>query len=284
MDLALKASYSSCMNIAEQHYENFPVASIFLPKKLRYAICAIYAFARIADDFADEGNVSEDIRINNLNYLTKQLDYIEQQQIELIDDKVLALADTIYKFKLPLDLFHNLLAAFKQDVFKKRYANFEQVLAYANNSANPIGRLLLHLTNNANPQTLLLSDKICTALQFINMLQDFTQDLLDRDRLYLPLDELSNFNLNPQNLLDINNLHNLKQYLLHACHKAKEILNQGASLPQYVSKILGLELKLIIKSGYAILEKIEQNTNVYQRVKLHKFDIFKIFCKVIFNG
>jgi squalene synthase HpnC len=271
--------------LAQAHYENFPVASRLLPKKLRQAICAIYAFARIADDFADEGNLTPEIRQNKLNDLEVQLHYIQSRQLQYLDLNFLALADTIEKFNLPLDLFYDLLHAFKQDVFKTRYANFTEVLMYAKNSANPIGRILLYLTNNAaRAQNLIMSDHICTALQFINMLQDFKLDLLERNRLYLPLDELSKFGLNADNLLDRQYSTELRQYLLHGCSQAKNLLSQGAGLPQYVSRLLAIELKLIIKSAYTILEKLEQNTNIYQRVKLHKFDIFKIFCKVIFNG
>lgn len=285
MDLALKQSYAYCVKLTQNHYENFPVASIFLPKKMRNAIRAIYAFARTADDLADEGNMPAELRISQLNHLELQLHYIHTKQLAYLDNNLLALADTIEKFNLPIKLFNDLLCAFKQDVLKNRYENFNEILEYSQKSANPVGRILLHLTDNANnPSNLLMSDKICTALQFINMLQDFQQDLLERNRLYLPLNELLTFGLNSDTLLDKNNALNLKRYLFHACAQASKILDQGKNLPQSVSKLFGLEVKLIIRSAYTILEKIEQNTNINQRVKLSKLDIFKIFCKVIFNG
>ena len=136
----LQNAYAECLNMASSHYENFPVASRLLPKHLRKPIAVVYAFARRADDFADEGDLSNDERIQALNDFGDKLDKLERG--ELVDDSTfIALADVIKQNELPVSLFHDLLTAFKMDVSKTRYANFGEVMEYCRYSANPVGRL-----------------------------------------------------------------------------------------------------------------------------------------------
>src|SRR3990172_2992871 len=171
----VEQAYSQCQRITRSHYENFPVASVLLPRRLRQPISVIYAYARSADDFADEGDLDASTRLSLLDDYRRQLDRLTQGE-RPTDPVFIALADVIEKYALPLEPFYDLLAACRMDVTKKRYASFDEVMAYCRYSANPVGRLVLHLSNDASPQNLQDSDAICSALQLINFFQDITQD------------------------------------------------------------------------------------------------------------
>ena len=171
--------------MAVNHYENFPVASVLLPGRLRRPVELIYAFARQADDFADEGDWPPAVRLANLASFGGQLDLIEQGATP--DSPLFVdLAAIIDEFGLPIGLFRDLLSAFSQDVVKARYADFSEVMDYCRRSANPVGRLLLHLYRATDSRSLAWSDNICTSLQLINFWQDVQIDYL-KDRIYLPL-------------------------------------------------------------------------------------------------
>lgn len=188
---SLTAAYDYCLQLARSHYENFPVASLLLPKRLRQAVCVIYAFARTADDFADEGTAVQATRLSQLNAFSEALADIADDNYNGVDPIFIALTDVIQQHHLPLSLFEDLLTAFKQDVVKSRYANFTEVLDYCRYSANPVGRLLLHLDKQDSAEQLQQSDAICSALQLINFYQDIEQDYVEQDRVYIPLDELN---------------------------------------------------------------------------------------------
>ncbi|HSY27649.1 MAG TPA: squalene synthase HpnC, partial [Burkholderiaceae bacterium] len=166
------------------HYENFPVASILLPARLRPAVEAIYRFARNADDLADEGDASDEQRLAALSAYERALQRIEDGQTAespLFD----TLGKVIKDYALPLQPFRDLLSAFKQDVVTKRYASFTELLDYCRRSANPVGTLMLHLYGAATPDNLRDSDAICSALQLINFWQDAAVDW-QKARIYLP--------------------------------------------------------------------------------------------------
>jgi squalene synthase HpnC len=189
-----------------EHYENFPVASWLLPKHLRRPIEIIYHFARNADDFADEGNLSVADRLIRLGEYRNGLDRIAanaKSAQPLFSD----LAVVIRQYDLPLQLFRDLLDAFTQDVTKTRYADFAELLGYCRRSANPIGRLLLHLNGIVTPQNLAWSDSICSALQLINHWQDVAIDWTKNDggRVYLPQDELAQFGLTDDDIANQTN-------------------------------------------------------------------------------
>ncbi len=187
---SLAEAYDHCLQLARSHYENFPVASLLLPKRLRQPVCVIYAFARTADDFADEGSDEQAIRLSQLNAFSEALADIADDNYNGVDPIFIALTDVIRQHHLPLSLFEDLLTAFKQDVVKSRYANFTEVLDYCRYSANPVGRLLLHLDRQDSDEQLQQSDAICSALQLINFYQDIEQDYVEQDRVYIPLDKL----------------------------------------------------------------------------------------------
>ena len=175
------------------HYENFPVASLLLPRRLRRPIEAIYRFARAADDIADEGEASAAIRLQGLAEYRDELDRIERGQAPAGED-FKELAVIVAEWQLPVPLLRDLLDAFAQDVVKKRYADYPELLDYCRRSANPVGRLLLHLAGQASEENLRRSDCICSALQLVNFWQDIAIDW-QKDRVYLPQADLRQFDV-----------------------------------------------------------------------------------------
>ncbi|PJA98499.1 MAG: squalene synthase HpnC, partial [Ignavibacteriales bacterium CG_4_9_14_3_um_filter_30_11] len=183
----IDSAYKISLDLAKSHYENFPVVSFLIPKEQRKHIAIIYWFARTADDIADEGNINNEERL-------KKLDELSDRIISISKDKILnefdaAFLNTIRTKNLSPENLINLLIAFKQDVTKKRYENFDEVLNYCKNSANPVGRLILELNNINDEKAKVFSDNICTALQLTNFIQDIEIDY-KKGRIYLPQDEM----------------------------------------------------------------------------------------------
>lgn len=252
------------------HYENFPVASWLLPKRLRKPIQHIYRFARCADDLADEGDHSAAWRLEALQDYALQLDYIAEQQLAEKGQAELApifapLQAVIHQYQLPLQPFYDLLSAFRQDVHIKRYNSYIELLDYCRRSADPVGRLLLCLYQEHRPSSLTMADAICTGLQLTNFWQDVAIDWA-KDRVYIPQEELQRFALDesviaqqaqgkplaPQEQL------RWQQLLQAQIDYARQLLNQGKPLCQRLPGRIGWELRLIIQGGLRILEKLEQ--------------------------
>ena len=261
------------------HYENFPVASWLLPRKLQKPIEVIYAFARSADDFADEGNISDDARIALLDGFERELDRIEAgtpSTTPLFID----LAATIAAHNLPLQLFRDLLSAFRQDVTKTRYANFDEVMDYCRRSANPIGRLVLQLNGQISPQYVMWSDAVCCALQLINHWQDVAIDWRKNNggRVYLPLDDLARFGLSEQDIANQNDTKAWREMMAFQCDRARKLMQFGAPLGSALAGRMGAELRVIIAGGLSILDKIDAvDGDVFRhRPKLSKWDWLKI--------
>lgn len=281
--LTLSEAYRYCQDLAAEHYENFPVASRLLPRRLRQPITVIYAFARTADDFADEGNRSPAERL-------KLLDDYETRLQRLLagspgsNPVFIALADVIKRYALPIGLFQDLLSAFSQDVTKQRYENIDEVMDYCRRSANPVGRLLLYLYNQAEAENLLLSDQICTALQLINFLQDLYQDYDEHNRIYLPQDEMRKYQINEaalQNRISNTAMQNLVQLQIQ---RAKVLLLAGAPLGNKLAGRIGLELRMIIQGGMRILRKLEEHGgNVFLRPRLKKSDYLAMLWNALLN-
>lgn len=275
IDNRIELAYKYCLNMARQHYENFPVASIFLPKKMRRPIAVIYAFARTADDLADEGNLSQAQRLEKLNFLQQQINLMPNLITE--DYMLLALQDTIIKYSLPQQLLVDLLTAFKQDVIKQSYQVFSEVLEYCRYSANPVGRLLLHLSGNKSEENNKLSDSICTGLQLINFLQDVQNDLQHRDRCYIPTADLNRFLVTREQIKNgvIND--NMHKLILHQYKKVREIYMQGINLGNSLPGLFGIEIRMIIAGGKHILDMLGTRRNPYFRPVLSGFSKLKIF-------
>ncbi len=251
----IKLVYQTALTFAKNHYENFPVISILIPKHLQKHIAIIYWFARTADDFADEGNASEEDRLIKLNQFEYRLTQLLNGKAE--NNFEIALKNTIDEMNLSKANFYNLLNAFKQDVIKKRYKNCFELLDYCSRSANPIGRLILELFNIRDENAFNYSDKICTALQLTNFYQDVKIDW-QKGRIYLPADELEKNNVD-EKVFELKK-NNLKfKSVLKANVKRTEILfNEGKRLLNFLSGRLKLEIKWTILSGEAILNKIKK--------------------------
>ena len=236
------------------HYENFPVASLLLPAPLREPVSVIYRFARTADDFADEGDDPPEARLEKLNNFTTRLRSIGEGNTPdepLFQD----LARVARKYSLPLNLFEDLLSAFRQDVEKKRYGNYAEVLDYCSRSANPIGRLLLHLFKQTTESNLERSDAICSALQIINFWQDVKVDHA-KDRIYLPQDEMQRFGVSEAHLHEARCDDAWKQLMAFQCDRARELMLQGAPLKESLRGRIRLEIAVTVEGGLRILEKL----------------------------
>lgn len=239
------------------HYENFPVASIFLPRRLRAPVRAIYAFARAADDIADEGDFAPAERLAGLQQFRSKLHALERG--ETADDPIfIGLAKAIREYDLPYAPFHDLLDAFSQDVEKTRYANFGEVMAYCRKSANPIGRLLLILYGDHDPKHHAWSDGICAALQLINFLQDVAIDY-KKGRIYLPQDEMAKFGINERQIAEGRVDALWQQFMKTQIERTRRMLAAGAPLGVALKGRIGLEMRLIILGGSRILEKLHDS-------------------------
>ena len=237
------------------HYENFPVASVVLPARLRRPVAAIYHFARSADDFADEGTHPAAVRLANLDGYRLKLADIESGRptgSALFDE----LAAAIRTHSLPMRPFYDLLDAFSQDVVKSRYADFDEVLDYCRRSANPVGLLMLHLYDAATPVNIARSDAICTALQLINFWQDVAIDYA-KDRVYLPQVDLDRFGV-PESSIEAGIADGRWRALMRfEIDRTRTMLESGSSLVRALRGRIGYELRLIVQGGARILEKLD---------------------------
>ena len=247
-----------------QHYENFPVASFLFPRKLRKPVNLIYAFARQADDFADEGELDPSQRLELLNGFRVELDKISSGKIP--DTPLFReMAAMTTQFRLPLEPFYELLDAFSQDVVKKRYANFAEVMQYCRRSANPVGRLLLHLYGTADRRNLAYSDAICSSLQLINFLQDVAIDF-KKDRIYLPQDEMAKYKITESQIARGDNSGMWEMFMLSQIERARKLLQAGAPLGKILPGRIGLEMRMIIMGGESILRKLHKSSgNVFHQ-------------------
>ena len=246
------------------HYENFPVASLLLPRNFRHPVAQIYRFAREADDFADEGDVPDDVRIQRLATFGDELRRLERGSPPDIA-WFTTLGTVIRDYHLPFGAFHDLLSAFTQDVTKKRYANFAEVLDYCRRSANPVGRLVLELFGAATPQNLAQSNDICTSLQIINFLQDISVDFA-KGRIYLPQDELGRFKISEGQIARADTSGHWSKFMSYQIDRAREMLMRGTPLAGRLRGRIGIELRLTVQGGNRILEKISHvNGDVFRR-------------------
>jgi phytoene synthase len=243
--------------VAVRHYENFPVASLLLPAPLREPVEVIYRFARSADDFADEGSDPPDIRLEKLNRYRARLERIERG--EPVEDARLFqdLATIIRQHALPVQLFHDLLDAFRQDVTKKRYASFAEVLDYCRRSANPVGRLLLHLFKRTTDSDFRQSDAICSALQLVNFWQDVDVDYTRDRRIYLPQDEMARHGVTERHLAEKRCDPAWRELMKYQVNRTRSLMLSGAALGRALPGRVGLEIRATVQGGLRILDKIE---------------------------
>ncbi len=267
----LNEAYKHVRRVAVRHYENFPVGSLLLPADIRNSVYAIYAFARTADDFADEiGDKNESMR-----KLGEWRGYLNDAVSGNPPDHpvFVALADTIKNKKLDIKLLTDLLDAFEQDVKNPPYKTWEEVINYCRKSANPIGRLLLQLFKIESRDAMQYSDSLCSGLQLINFWQDLSLDIAD-GRCYIPEELFPNsFDNCVKEIADTDT--EFKEKLLFAIlEKTEELYREGKKLFPFLSGRIRWEIKLTYYGGYRILEKIKKTgTDIFNsRPRLTKSD------------
>jgi hydroxysqualene synthase len=252
-------AFAYCERMARDHYENFPVGSLLIPRDRRRYVYSIYAFARTADDFADEGygeaGWDEAGRLAALDDWEKKLE--ASYRGEASHPVFIALAETARDLRLPVQLFRDLISAFQQDVAKRRYANFDEVLDYCARSANPVGRLVLLLFGYHEERLHKLSDSICTGLQLANFWQDLSIDI-GKDRVYLPQDEMADFGVSVDDLRDGRSSDRAAALLRLQVERTRKLFEDGRSLPGMVNGRLAFELRLTWLGGMRILRRIEE--------------------------
>jgi squalene synthase HpnC len=294
------------------HYENFPVASLALPRRLRGPVKAIYAFARSADDLADEGEASPEFRLQSLDTYRRELDAIATVQTPSLP-VFKNLSEVIVEWGLPLEPFYDLLDAFSQDVVKSRYADFGEVMNYCRRSANPVGHLMLHLYGQTEPRNVAYSDGICSALQLINFLQDVAIDWKNA-RSYMPQDEMARFGMNDAQLAALlgSSLPSVnsqpapvgfgkglggiplvaiqsspetrwREFMLSQIDRTRKMLQAGAPLGLVLKGRAGFELRMIIVGGDRILRKLHADPGISlrRRPTLNLWDWIVMFFRAL---
>ncbi|MCL5670546.1 MAG: squalene synthase HpnC [Acidobacteria bacterium] len=285
--LTIAEAYRACRKIARRHYENFPVASRLVPRDKRNALAAIYAFARAADDYADEPKAADSTPESRLDALAAwRKGLVHCYEGEASDPVFVALADAAQKYRLTRKHFEDLLSAFEMDVRVSRYADFASLLKYCSFSANPVGRLVLELFGHRDADLFALGDHMTTALQLTNFWQDVGQDL-DRDRIYLPLEDLRRFNLSIERLRTFNaapagepeGWNQWQQLMAFEIARTRNLLESSLPLTEKVVPPLPRQLRLTWLGGAAVLSRIEAaGYDVFRhRPKLGPFDFVRLY-------
>ncbi len=255
----VNSSYKFCEQVAKSHYENFPVASFLVPKRIRKHFYAIYAFARLADDMADEDAgdaISPDGRLEMLGQWREML--MQSFDSSATHPVFIALGKTATEFNLPVALFEDLLSAFAQDVTTDRYATFGDLLDYCRRSANPVGRLILLLFGYRDSKLHEWSDHICTALQLANHWQDVSVDLA-KDRIYIPTEDMARFMVTELDLTSRPAAPAFRDLMKFEVERARELFLLGQPLCSSVSGRLAVELRVIWLAGMKVLKRIEES-------------------------
>ena len=268
-----------------EHYENFPVASWLLPARLREPIEAIYGFARSADDIADEGDLADTERLAALERYLDALRAIDEGRPPA--PRFERIARAVREYALPTPLLADLIAAFKQDVVKKRYASFDELMDYSRRSANPVGRLVLHVFARSQPgfaeaAFAARSDRICSALQLINFWQDVAIDWA-KGRVYIPRVDLERFAVDERAIARGIADDRWAALMAFECARARTMLLEGAPLGAALPGRLGLEIRATVQGGLAILDRIEAaRGDVFRhRPMLGKIDWMRIVLRAM---
>lgn len=265
------------LRVSIEHYENFPVASWLCPPALRPAVVAIYHFARCADDLADEGDDSPEQRLAALRAYRADLHAVAAAKApspRWLRPVFAALGPVIARHRLPLPLLEALLDAFEQDLVKSRYADRAELLDYCRRSADPVGRLLLHLYGIQDADSLRRSDAICSSLQLINFWQDFSRDL-PRGRVYAPAGDLARHGLSAEDLLAGRDGPATRALIRELCDWARALMLEGAPLVHRIPGRAGWELRLVVQGGLRILEKIRRmdHASLIHRPRITALDL-----------
>jgi squalene synthase HpnC len=250
----LKTARRFCRELALSHYENFVVASVFLPHRLKQHFYNVYAYCRVSDDLADEAG-SPEVALELLQRWRAELRECYRGQAR--HPVFIALSETIEAFNIPMEPFTHLLEAFVQDQSKTRYETFDQLLDYCRYSANPVGRLVLYLCGYRDEERQRLSDRTCTALQLANHWQDIARDLGQFDRVYLPREDMDQFGYSEADLRAQACDGRFAALMRLEVGRAREFFYEGLRLRELVDPRLSLDIELFGRCGLEVLRRIE---------------------------
>lgn len=270
--LDLRQSHEYCSWLTRVHYENFSVISWFLPKSLKPAFEAVYAFSRWSDDLGDEAG-SPQKSLELLRWWAGELNESFANPSKARHPILIALASEAQKHHLPLEPFQRLVRAFEMDQTQNRFATRKEVLFYCHHSANPVGEIVLALFRANSPENVVLSDSICTGLQLANFWQDVSRDL-DINRIYIPKEDMDQFGVMENDLWNRKTTPAIRDLVRAEVDWAEDCFQNGKSLPNRLGGSMGEQIRLFLTGGQAILEKIRQtNFNTLEsRPKLSKWD------------
>jgi len=267
--------------LTKKHYENFPVATFLFPKKNRNAATILYLFARTADDIADEGSMKKNQRLILLNNYQENIDKIKKNNSDIPDlfkdiDKI------IRNYSIPIELFDRFLTAFKQDVIKNKYKNFNELIRYCNNAASPAGQMILSLFQSDSKENITYSNYICQALALIGMTQDFHEDYL-KGRLYIPADEMKKFDLKESDIKNLQFTSDWELFKKFWLSRIELLLNKGVPLEVKTHGRLRLQVRVMIAAARLLLKRMEEDRyNLFlSPPKLTKIDWVILLCRCI---
>ena len=289
IDKKLEKSYKFCRELATSHYENFTVASLLIPKSKRDNIYAIYAYCRIVDDIGDEASsdfpfltdLNVEVNWEEWSESERRLHLLEYWESQLTlcytgtpsNPVMYALQDTILSFEIPITPFIKLISANRLDQAQHRYETFENLLNYCEYSANPVGQIFLHLFGYDDELRQTYSDFTCTGLQLVNFLQDIKTDFL-RGRIYIPQEDMAYFGYSEDELSKNIENQNFQRLMKFESSRAREYLNQGYKLIDYLNGPIRLDVALFSRGGSAVLKSIERSEYkvLMSRTKLSRYD------------
>ena len=265
----------------KKHYENFPVATFLYPKKIREAVIIFYQFARIGDDIADEGIFSKKQRLKNLKIYQQNLNKIQKNNLN-VDLLFVDIYKIVNQYQIPINLLQKFIDAFKQDIINNRYKSFDEFIDYSNKAAAPAGEIILGLFGEDTKKNIIYSNSICHALALIGISQDFYEDII-KDRLYIPTNEMTKFNLE---ISDIHNKKfnvNWKIYKKFWLQRIDRMLTQGLPLLSNTKGRLRLQIKIMLSAANLLSSRMKnEECDLFNNPpKLSKIDWLLLFCRCI---
>jgi len=268
----------------KKHYENFPIATLLYPKKIREAAIILYQFARTGDDIADEGSFSKKYRLENLKIYQKNLNKIKKNDLN-VDLLFLDIYQIINQYQININLLQKFIDAFKQDIINKRYMNFDELINYSNNAAAPAGQIILGLFREDTKKNIIYSNSICHALALIGISQDFHEDIL-KDRLYIPTNEMDSFNLKISDIYDKKFNAEWKLYKKYWLRRIERILLDGKPLILNTKGRLRLQIKIMVSAAYLLISRMNnEDCDLFNNPpKISKIDWLVLFFRCIFTN
>ena len=265
----------------KKHYENFPVATVLFPKKIREAAIILYQFARTGDDIADEGNFSKKERLKNLKKYQENLNKIKKNNLN-VDLLFLDIYKIINQYSIPINLLQKFIDAFKHDIRNNRYKNFNELIYYSNRAAVPAGQIILCLFNKDTKENIIYSNSICHTFALIGISQDFYEDIL-KDRLYIPTEEMQRFGLKISDIQKKKFNNNWKIYKKFWLQRIELILLKGLPLASNTEGRLSLQVKIMISAAKLLIERMKhERCDLFNKPpKLSKFDWLVLFSRCI---